>query len=72
MEEARRVLDRLDRVEAMHDAGAPAASLLDELHALVAEAQDWLSAEGHGIEDAEGALNRCRTALAAPSLTVSA
>jgi hypothetical protein len=72
MDEARRVLDRLDRVEALHHAGAPAVTLLDELRALVSEADDWLSAEGPGTEDAEGALDRCRMALADGSLTVSA
>jgi hypothetical protein len=64
MEEARRVLERLDRVEALHRGGAPAAIVLDELRALVTEAEDWLAAEGPGSDVAEQALDRCRAALA--------
>jgi hypothetical protein len=69
MEEARRVLDRLDRVEQLHLAGAPAATLLEELRALMGEAEDWLTAEGTGAEDAAHALDRCRLALDASAAT---
>jgi hypothetical protein len=72
MEEARRVLERLDRVEALHVSGAPAARVLDELRALVTEAEDWLAAEGPGTEGAMDALDRCRNALDARSAPVSA
>jgi hypothetical protein len=73
VEEARRVLDRLDRVEALHLAGAPAATVLEELRTLVAEAETWLAAEGSaGVEEAADALDRCRSALAAQLLAVSA
>ena len=72
MEEARRVLDRIDRVEALHLAGAPAATVLDELRALMTEAEDWMAAEGPGIEAAAGALERCRNALGERSPTISA
>ena len=63
MEEARRVLDRLDRVEALHLAGAPAADVLEELRALVGEAEEWLAAEGSGTDVAARAVDRCRAAL---------
>ena len=69
MEEARRVLERLDRVEQLHLAGAPAAAVLDELRALVGEAEDWLAAEGPGAEAAGRALERCRDALGEPAAT---
>jgi hypothetical protein len=69
VEEARRVLERLDRVEQLHLAGAPAATLLLELRALVGEAEDWLAAEGVGIEGAATALDSCRDALAASAAT---
>ena len=72
MEEARRVLERLDRVEALHLSGAPAATVLDELRALVTEAEDWLAAEGPGTAGAMDALNRCRTALDGRSAPLSA
>ena len=69
MEEARRVLERLDRVERLHLAGAPAAAVLRELRALVEEAEDWLAAEGPGAEAARGALDRCRDALGERAVT---
>ena len=72
MEEARRVLERLDRVEALHLSDAPAAVVLNELRALMSEAEDWLAAEGPAVEAAAGALERCRWALDARSLTASA
>ena len=72
MEEARRVLERLDRVEALHLSGAPAAAVLDELRALVTEAEDWLAVEGVDSQAAAGALDRCRDALDARSLAASA
>jgi hypothetical protein len=65
VEEARRVLERLDRVEELHLRGAPAAVLLDELRMLVAEAERWLAAEPVGAEGAAPSVERCREALAA-------
>ena len=41
MDEARAVLDRLGRIDALERAGAPAGELLDELRALVQEAELW-------------------------------
>lgn len=61
MDEARAVLDRLDRIERLERAGAPATALLDELHALLGEAERWARRE-----DASAALDaveRCRNAL---------
>jgi hypothetical protein len=73
MEEARRVLDRLDRIEALHVSGAPAAALLDELRLLVGEAESWLAAEGTGsADDAARAVATCRSALGDASLAISA
>ena len=63
MEEARRVLDRLDRVEQLHLAGAPARTVLAELRELLSETEEWLAVEGPGAEDAARALDRCRDAL---------
>ena len=63
MDEARRVLERLDRIEALDRSTAGAAELLDELRALVREAEDWARAEG-GEAGAEDAVERLRRALA--------
>ena len=46
MEEARRVLERLDRIEALERAAAGPAELLGELRALLAEAEEWARVEG--------------------------
>jgi hypothetical protein len=45
MEEARAVLSRLERIEALEREGAGAASLLPELRALVNEATAWAERE---------------------------
>ena len=45
MDEARAVLTRLERIEAMNSAGADAPSLLAELRELVREATEWADVE---------------------------
>jgi hypothetical protein len=60
-------LERLRRIEVLEREGAPARSLLAEVHALLEEADEWLAAEAHGAERAEAALDRCRAALAEPA-----
>ena len=45
MDDADRVLQRLARIEALR-ASAPPAAVLDELRALVPEAEAWARAEG--------------------------
>jgi hypothetical protein len=65
MDEARTVLARLERIEALDRAGSPAAVLLEEVRALLAEAEDWVRAEPGGTARAAGALDRCAEALAA-------
>jgi hypothetical protein len=46
MEEADRVLARLARIERLDRKEATTALLLDELRALVREAEDWARSEG--------------------------
>ena len=62
MEEARRVLERLARIEALEGSQAPAGELLGELRELVREAEAWARSEG-GPERASGAIDRCRVSL---------
>jgi len=62
MEEAEAVLDRLARIEALDRAGAPAGSLIEELRALVREAEAWSQTEGG--EAGEEAAAALRSALA--------
>jgi hypothetical protein len=67
MDEARAVLERLRRIEVLEREGAPARSLLAEVHALVEEADAWLAVEGSGTELADAALESCRAALVEPA-----
>ena len=62
MEEAQSVLARLDRIEELHLAGAPAREILAELAALVEEATHWADREGD--ERAQRAVEVCRARLA--------
>jgi hypothetical protein len=63
MEEARAVLARLDRIETLEREGASAAIMLDEVRALLEEAEAWVRAEPDGLDLAEDALERCRAAV---------
>lgn len=67
MDSARAVLRRLDRIEALEREGAPARSLLAEVHALLAEAEAWVASERGGTDAAEAALERARETLVAPA-----
>jgi hypothetical protein len=62
VDEARRVLGRLARIEALERDGAPADQLLEELRLLLAEAEAWSRREG-GEAGAE-AVGKLRAALA--------
>jgi hypothetical protein len=63
MEEARRVLERLARIEELERGDAASAELLGELRELVREAEAWVRAEPEP-EGALGTVERCRSALA--------
>jgi hypothetical protein len=45
MDEARAVLARLERIDALERGGAPAHAVLDELRELVQEAEEWARRE---------------------------
>jgi hypothetical protein len=45
MDEARRVLERLERIEKLRGGGAPAAVLLGEVRALLSDGERWLASE---------------------------
>jgi hypothetical protein len=46
MDEAEKVIDRLARIETLDRRSSPPSHLLDELRALVAEAEAWARVEG--------------------------
>jgi hypothetical protein len=64
MDEARAVLARLDRIEALEREGAPPGALLEELRGLVHDAEAWARTEGG--ERAKNAIERCASALSTP------
>jgi hypothetical protein len=62
MDEARAVLARLDRIEALEREGASPGVLLEELRGLVQAAESWARLEGDAR--AHAAVERCDAALA--------
>lgn len=76
MDEARRVIRRLERIEALQSTRASAEVLLDEVRQLLREGEAWLAAEHDGARRQEGvgaadlhaeaaaALDGCRATLA--------
>jgi hypothetical protein len=64
VEQARAVLERLARIEALKRDEAPAGVLLDEVRALLAEAEAWAEAD-RADGRASAALEACREAFAA-------
>jgi hypothetical protein len=68
MEEARAVLERLERIEALDRAGADRQTLLTELRGLLVDADAWSRTEGG---DAGGrAVDNLRSALARDMIAV--
>lgn len=70
MDEARAVMRRLGRIEALEREGAPPRSLLAEVHALLHEAEAWIASERGGTDGAEAALERCLEALEARAVAL--
>ena len=62
MEEVRRVIERLERIEALDRATTSPVELLAEVRALLQEAEAWVKVEGG--DAADEAVTRLRNALA--------
>ena len=75
MDEARKVILRLERIEALQGSRAPAEVLLGEVKQLLREGEAWLAAERGGVRrrgeepaadlraEAAAALDECRGAV---------
>jgi hypothetical protein len=72
MDEARRVLARLERIESLDRKGAHPAELLEEVRALLVEAEAWTRAERTVPDAAVDAVDRCRALLEESSRTLVA
>ena len=68
MDEARRVLARLERIEALDRRHALPGDLLAELQALLTEAEAWARAERPVPDAATDAVARCRQLLRSPEM----
>ena len=62
MDEARTVMQRLERIEVLDRERADPRTLIAELRELVREAENWARAEGD--ERAEAAVEVCKEAMA--------
>ena len=62
MEEARRVIQRLERIDALDRSTADPAELLAEVRGLLHDAEAWVRVEGG--DSADDAVARLREALA--------
>ena len=63
MDEARNVLERLRRIEILEREGASPRHLLEEIRALLLEADAWIRSERGDTRRAAQALERCFDAL---------
>ena len=68
MDESKAILDRLERIEMLDREGAAPAERVDELRALLVEAEAWSRAQGgdagaRAVEDLRGALERDMIAM---------
>jgi hypothetical protein len=67
MDEARRVIERLERIEELDRSTASPAQLLDEVRGLLRDAEAWVRVEGG--DAADDAVTRLREALSRDAVT---
>ncbi|MDQ4082001.1 MAG: hypothetical protein M3123_03825 [Actinomycetota bacterium] len=65
VDEARRVLERLERIDRLRAGDACREALLAEIRKLLAEAEAWLAVEPAGTEAAWAAVRVCRSRVEA-------
>jgi hypothetical protein len=65
VEKERAILERLERIDSLRQEDAPAGVLLDEVRALLSQAEDWVREEPDAPGRVVAALERSQSALAA-------
>ena len=65
VDKERAILERLERIDGLRYEDAPAGVLLEEVRALLSEAEDWVREEPNAPEAIVDALGRSKAALAA-------
>ena len=68
VEKERAILERLERIDGLRQEDAPAGVLLDEVRALLSQAEDWVREEPGAPGRVVDALGRSKSALAAGEL----
>lgn len=63
MDEARRVIERLGRIDSLRSGGAEPRAILAELRELVREGRDWLAVEGAAVGESAAAIGSLDEAL---------
>jgi hypothetical protein len=63
MDEARQVLERLERIDRLRAGGGQRGAILAEVRKLLEEGEAWLAAEPAGTGPAREALEACRLRL---------
>jgi hypothetical protein len=72
VEKERAIMERLDRIDGLRRDHAPVGALLDEVRALLSDAEDWVRDEpvpprtADAVERAQAALAASDSVLAAP------
>jgi hypothetical protein len=70
VEKERAILERLERIDGLRSEDAPAGVLLDEVRALLSDAEDWVRDEQVPFRT-EAAVERAQVALAAGDTALS-
>jgi hypothetical protein len=68
VEKERTILERLERIDGLRREDAPAGVLLDEVRALLSEAEEWVREDPAPPARAIDAIERSQAALAAGDL----
>jgi len=68
VEKERAILERLERIDGLRQEDAPAGVLLDEVRALLSDAEEWVLETPNAPNRATNAIERSKAALAAGEL----